>query len=181
MKKNPLQKISVKDITEYCSISRNAFYYHFKDKYDLINWIFYNDVLKNINTFQQPEKLADSFVQLCKALHKERAFYLDCFQYKEQNSLYEVLHECYYELWKMNLDMYSREYSILLCEERLNAMASLNTYSLIGIIYDWVKNGMNSDYLSYFEQIKNIWNMDFFPMYTPYAPETLETLLAKQA
>ena len=36
----PFRKVSVGDICEVCGMSRKSFYYHFKDKYDLLNWIF---------------------------------------------------------------------------------------------------------------------------------------------
>ena len=32
----PMDKITVKDITEKCGISRNTFYYHFKDIYHVL-------------------------------------------------------------------------------------------------------------------------------------------------
>ena len=34
--KKPLDKITIHDLTEECGISRMAFYYHFKDIYDLV-------------------------------------------------------------------------------------------------------------------------------------------------
>ena len=68
LEERPLTKISVKDITEQCELSRNAFYYHFKDKYELINWIFYDDMIRNVNSFDDPSKLTDSFVNVCKCL-----------------------------------------------------------------------------------------------------------------
>lgn len=38
MLKKPLDKITIRDLTETCGISRMAFYYHFKDIYDLVEW-----------------------------------------------------------------------------------------------------------------------------------------------
>ena len=38
MLKKPLDKITIRDVTEDCGISRAAFYYHFQDIYDLIEW-----------------------------------------------------------------------------------------------------------------------------------------------
>lgn len=40
MQERPLTKISVGDLVDECGLNRNSFYYHFKDKYDLVNWIF---------------------------------------------------------------------------------------------------------------------------------------------
>ena len=41
-------KISISDLCEECGLNRKSFYYHFKDKYDLVNWIFYVDFLTNM-------------------------------------------------------------------------------------------------------------------------------------
>ena len=40
LKEQPLSKISIGEICDLCSMSRKSFYYHFKDKEDLISWIF---------------------------------------------------------------------------------------------------------------------------------------------
>lgn len=161
LKERPLTKISVKDITEQCELSRNAFYYHFKDKYELINWIFYDDMLRNVNSFNDPSKLTDSFVNVCQCLYGEREFYFACFQYMGQNSLFETLHELYYELWKMNLDTRYMESSVKLSEEELELMAKLNAYALVGIITDWVKKGMHNNYMSYFERVRALLDKEY--------------------
>ena len=40
MAERPMEKIRIGDIVERCNMNRQSFYYHFKDKYDLVNWIF---------------------------------------------------------------------------------------------------------------------------------------------
>ena len=40
MATTPLEKISVNDIVDHANVGRNTFYYHFEDKYDLVNWYF---------------------------------------------------------------------------------------------------------------------------------------------
>ena len=39
----PLDKISIADLTNECGISRMAFYYHFKDIYELVEWVCVED------------------------------------------------------------------------------------------------------------------------------------------
>lgn len=39
----PLNKITINDITEDCGVNRMTFYYHFKDIYDLVDWIMVED------------------------------------------------------------------------------------------------------------------------------------------
>ena len=55
MKTTPFSKISVGDICEKCEMNRKSFYYHFKDKYDLINWIYSTEFISNIQ-----DKIYDS-------------------------------------------------------------------------------------------------------------------------
>ena len=40
----PLEKISVNDIVDHAGVGRNTFYYHFEDKYDLVNWYFQSGI-----------------------------------------------------------------------------------------------------------------------------------------
>ena len=42
----PLDKITIQDLTTDCGISRMAFYYHFKDIYDLVEWVCVEDGTK---------------------------------------------------------------------------------------------------------------------------------------
>ena len=39
----PLDKITVGDITQDCEVNRQTFYYHFKDVYDLIEWVYLDE------------------------------------------------------------------------------------------------------------------------------------------
>jgi len=40
MLNTPLDKISVQEIVDACGLNRKTFYYHFRDKQDLVCWIF---------------------------------------------------------------------------------------------------------------------------------------------
>lgn len=59
-----LKAITIKDIREKTGISRQGFYNHFKDKDDLIHWIYYDRVLTNFHNtdtdkgyYENPERL----------------------------------------------------------------------------------------------------------------------------
>lgn len=59
----PLDKICVKDIVSACGISRNTFYYHYQDIYDLLRATFASIVdhvlQEDVTTWQE-------MVRLCK-------------------------------------------------------------------------------------------------------------------
>jgi len=85
-------KISVGDICEKCGMSRKSFYYHFKDKYDLVNWIFYTEFIERVgfNTVSSGREL---IVSICEYFHENRAFYINAFNVEGQNSFTEFFAE----------------------------------------------------------------------------------------
>ncbi len=90
MTKYPLAKISVSDIVEECELNRNTFYYHFKDKFDLVNWIFYSELAKKISE----DKLINSskwlFIErICAYLYDNKVFYVNALSFSGQNSFAE--------------------------------------------------------------------------------------------
>ena len=46
MEEMPFEDIKVTSIAAHCNLNRKSFYYHFLDKYDLVCWIFDNDLEK---------------------------------------------------------------------------------------------------------------------------------------
>ena len=88
--KKPLDKITITDITTDCGISRMAFYYHFKDKYDLVNWIFYTDM---INRIQIDNVLTGSTWELVDTIthyfYENKSFYMNALSVSGQNSFAE--------------------------------------------------------------------------------------------
>ena len=46
LREKPLSKITVTDITEDCGVNRMTFYYHFRDIYDLIEWVCVEDAAR---------------------------------------------------------------------------------------------------------------------------------------
>lgn len=84
MSQHSFAKISVGDICSECHMSRKSFYYHFQDKYDLVNWIFDTEF---IATLQLPD-LTDDWQLLynaCSYFHKERVFYRNALEIRGQN------------------------------------------------------------------------------------------------
>ena len=54
MKHKPIDKIRVTEICRAADIERPTFYYHFKDKYDLVAWMFWHGCLRHGHHFHSP-------------------------------------------------------------------------------------------------------------------------------
>ncbi len=92
-------KISVGDVTENIGMNRKSFYYHFKDKYDLVTWIFDTEFLT------VTPKTADwgLLSGICNYLYPNRDFYKKIICIEGQNSFSEHFKSILSTLLKNNL------------------------------------------------------------------------------
>ncbi|MGN0803666.1 MAG: TetR/AcrR family transcriptional regulator C-terminal domain-containing protein [Candidatus Faecivicinus sp.] len=92
MKTMPFQKISVRDICEKCSMNRKSFYYHFKDKYDLVNWIFDNEFISIVQRKRESDPW-EFLLEVLRCFYANRQFYQKALSYRGQNSLSDHIFE----------------------------------------------------------------------------------------
>ena len=71
MVEKPFEKISVSDICNKCNRNRKSFYYHFKDKYDLVNWIFDMEFLEEASK-KSYDGVWDLLADACDFFYKNR-------------------------------------------------------------------------------------------------------------
>ena len=81
----PFEKINVGQICERCNMNRKSFYYHFRDKYDLVNWIFDTEFIA-VASQKDFRTGWEFFSELCGYLYQNRSFYLRALKIKGQNS-----------------------------------------------------------------------------------------------
>ncbi len=99
----PFEKIQVAHICDRCGMSRKSFYYHFKDKYDLVNWIF-DTGFRSLAMEFSGEIPADDRWELiekaCEYFYEDREFYRKALQVKGQNSFSDHLRKYCFTLMK---------------------------------------------------------------------------------
>ena len=75
MEKKSFDKITISDISDEAKINRQTFYYHFHDKYELLNTIFYNDVIVELIDGFSIDNWAEKFLTMLNTLKKNSKFY----------------------------------------------------------------------------------------------------------
>ena len=76
MQEEAFRRISVGDICERCGMSRKSFYYHFRDKYELVNWIFDQDFIALVRD-RSYDNAWEFFEDLCTYFYENRTFYVN--------------------------------------------------------------------------------------------------------
>ena len=76
----PLNKITINDITEDCGVNRMTFYYHFKDIYDLVDWILVEDASKILEGRQSFETWNEAFLDILQRVQENKTLVLNVYR-----------------------------------------------------------------------------------------------------
>ena len=75
MKTSTFDKITVSDITEKCNVHRQTFYYHFQDRYELLDWIFITEIVQPFTDGFEISNMHDKFISLFETMTADKKFY----------------------------------------------------------------------------------------------------------
>lgn len=108
MMTQPLDKISVSNICEQCGLNRKSFYYHFRDKYELVSWIYYTEFMETALKKQYRDSW-EFMDEICSYFYENRIFYRKCFQQEGQNSFSEYFFSMVFSIMCDHLEPFFRE------------------------------------------------------------------------
>lgn len=148
LRKLPLSKITVKDLVDACELSRNAYYYYFHDKYDLMNWIIEQELERELHPHDQSLSYAEVYRDLIRLLHERRSFYSKCFSYDGQNSAYQYLRQFLQDLAKEKIALIPESHTFT--PEEIFVVSNMIGCSLIDAIRTWHEGrGLRNDCSEY--------------------------------
>ena len=132
--KKPLDKITIRDITEDCGISRMAFYYHFQDIYDLVEWACIEDASKALQGKKTYETWQEGLLQIFEAVLENKPFILNAYRCISREQMERFLYQLTYGLIRG-----------VVSEEDKSFIAEFYKYSFVGVMLDWIRQGMTDD------------------------------------
>ena len=127
----PFEKITVGHICGKCDMNRKSFYYHFRDKYDLVNWI-YNTEFIAMAREKSYEGTFILFYDICKYFENNRQFYRKILKYEGQNSFLEYFQEL------MSLIIGKRVSKIFENDENNKFYTDFFTSAFVNAIKKWI-------------------------------------------
>ena len=76
--RRPVEKITIKEITDRAGVIRPTFYNHFQDKYELLEWIISQDLIEPIRPFVRSGLTTQAMTFLFLNVEKEKEFAEKC-------------------------------------------------------------------------------------------------------
>ena len=87
MAKMPIERITVRQIVELSGTTRQTFYRHFQDKYDLINWYFDKILAESFEHMGEGKTVCEGLVKKFEYIEQEKLFFRAAFKSDSQNCL----------------------------------------------------------------------------------------------
>lgn len=143
LSKKEFNKITINDITEDCGVNRQTFYYHFKDIYDLLEWIYTNEVIgkiKNLETDNPTENWQQEFLYVFEYIIENKKFvYNTYYSVSKSFFLNFVYHQTNLVLTKA---VNEKSKNMNIDEKNKKFIADFYKYAFVGLVQEWIENGM---------------------------------------
>ena len=141
--KKPLDKITITDITTDCGISRMAFYYHFKDIYDLVEWSCVEDGTKALQGKKTYDSWTEGLTQIFEAVLENKPFIMNVYRNVDRERMERYLYHLTYDLIVGVVQEKSKDLDI--SGEDKKFIANFYKYGFVGIMLEWIQEGMKED------------------------------------
>lgn len=151
MLQKPLDKITINDLTTDCGISRMTFYYHFKDIYDLTEWACLEDASRALEGKKTYGDWQEGLTQIFEAVLENKPFIMNVYHCVSREQIENYLYRLTFDLIESVVEEKSAGQSI--CEDEKQFIANFYKYGFVGIMLDWIKQGMRTDYHEIVEQM----------------------------
>ena len=97
-KTRPIEKITIKEITDKAGVIRPTFYNHFQDKYELLEWIVREELMEPAMPLFNNGMMREGITFLFTAMENEKEFYVKAVRLEGQNSFVDMMRHAVQEI-----------------------------------------------------------------------------------
>ena len=130
----PLDKITVTDICEDCGISRMTFYYHFKDIYDLVEWVCLEDARVALDGKKTYDTWEEGYLRIFDAVLENKPFILNVYRCADREQVENYLYRLTYNLLDGVVEEKAAGLSVRPKDKAF--LANFYKYAFVGLMLD---------------------------------------------
>lgn len=142
MQTNTFEKITVSDITNTCKVHRQTFYYHFQDRYELLDWLIYNELLVPFVDNFSLDNMYDRLYNMFDAMLKDKKFYQNALRINGDD-LTRYISRVATEQFTDVIRNLARDNGIESTDKDADIiMAEFFGHGISGVVISWAQKGM---------------------------------------
>ncbi len=142
MRQRSFEKITIQQIADEAGFIRSTFYNHFRDKYEVIEWIFTEEVLRQGEHFFSQGQYRQGIRKMLEAMEADKAFYVSAAKIEGQNSFRSFMFRSFCSLLKDILQSRATQPSKLQHLFQIEVLAEYYANAETFVMMKWLENGM---------------------------------------
>ena len=143
LRHKPLDKITVSDLTDHCGVNRMTFYYHFKDIYDLVDWILAEDAAKAMEGRRGFGTWSEAYLDVLHQLQDNKTLVLNVYRSVGREQVEQYLYKLLDPLLKEFADRECKDITVQDADKQF--IVDFYKYALVGMTLEWIRRDMKTD------------------------------------
>ena len=155
----PLNKITINDITEDCGVNRMTFYYHFKDIYDLVDWILAEDAAKALENKRDFETWTEAFLDILRQVQENKVLVMNVYRSVSREQVEQYLYKQLDPMLRDFIERKAAEISVQDADKQF--IVDFYKYALVGMVLEWIRKDMKEDPVRMTDRLNVLLHGDF--------------------
>lgn len=140
--KQPIEKITIKEITDKAGVIRPTFYNHFQDKYELLEWIITTELIEPMEELLQNRMVNEGLLLLFTKIENEKEFYTKASKLEGQNSFSQIAQTCVERLMLKVFQKFAEGKQMKYIWLTPEWIAQYYAQSMCYVVITWIQSGM---------------------------------------
>lgn len=156
MEKKPFAKITISDITDESGFNRQTFYYHFHDKYDLLNWIFYREMITPFVEGLSFDNWSAKLLTMLSTIKDNSRFYSNALKTSYGDEFHDYIQRESSNVFSDVIDDIAGKGAVSPEDKRF--IAEFFSFGIVGTVLKWVRTDMKESPKVIVSHIENLVN-----------------------
>ena len=141
--KMPIEKITIREITEGAGVIRPTFYNHFRDKYELLDWMIHTEILDPAIPQMQRGHIRESLIMIFENLMENKKFYKKVVRLEGQDSCENIAKKFIKEILYTFIDEQTGEKKVSGRGLTTDMVAEYYAQCMAFVVIQWMKMDMS--------------------------------------
>lgn len=156
LKKNLINKISVKMITDSCGVTRHTFYNHYHDIYELLRWIFENEVIEELDECCSLSSWKKGLLIVLQYTLDNKAMCINTYKSLGREHLEKFLYSTFKKVLQGVIDDITKDMKV---DEKIKKETEVFfSYAITGEFLEWINRDLKENKEDVVDRIERMLN-----------------------
>lgn len=140
MEKKPFTKITVSEIINDCNVNRKTFYYHFEDIYALLKWMFEQEAIEVVKSFDLLVNYEEAIIFVMDYVDKNKHILNCAYDSIGRDEMKRFFVADFIGVMRTVIDGAQQKLEITVDENFKSFLTGFITEALAGTLVDWFRD-----------------------------------------